>query len=65
VEKEKARLSAELEKTQKEIARVEGKLSNEEFVKKAPEKVVNAERAKLDGYRRTLENLTAAMEKLK
>ncbi len=65
LEKEKARLAGEMEKTQKEIQRVQGKLANEEFVKKAPEKVVNAERAKLEGYQRTLENLTAAMEKLK
>ena len=65
VAKELARLEAELEKTRGEIARVKGKLSNEEFVKKAPEKVVNAEKAKLEGFERTLENITASIAKLK
>ena len=60
-----AALEAELEKTRGEIARVKGKLSNEEFVKKAPEKVVNAEKAKLEGFERTLENITASIAKLK
>jgi len=40
-----------------EIARIETKLSNEQFVKKAPEKVVLAEREKLIGYQKTLQNI--------
>ena len=35
----------------------EKKLSNAQFVNKAPEKVVSAEREKLKGYQATLENL--------
>ncbi|MBE6591711.1 MAG: valine--tRNA ligase [Ruminococcaceae bacterium] len=65
LEKELARLNGEKAKTENEIKRLEGKLSNSEFVSKAPEKVVNAEKAKLEGYKRTLENINASIEKLK
>lgn len=64
VEKEKARLSAELERITNEIKRVEGKLGNSEFVSKAPEKVVNAEREKLEKHKATYMNLQSALEKL-
>jgi valyl-tRNA synthetase len=40
-----------------EIKRAEGKLANEKFVAKAPPAVVDAERAKLEGYRTELERL--------
>ena len=39
----------------KEIARAEGMLANERFVANAPSDVVDAERAKLDRYRRELD----------
>ena len=51
VAKELERLAAEREKLDGEIKRVEGKLANQEFVSKAPEKVVNAEKEKLEKYR--------------
>ena len=51
VAKELERLAAEREKLDGEIKRVEGKLANQEFVSKAPEKVINAEREKLEKYR--------------
>ena len=53
LEKEKARLSAELSKIEGEIKRTEGKLANEGFTSKAPAAVVEAERAKLEKYRAT------------
>src|SRR6478672_2354210 len=43
---------AERERLRKEIARAEGMLANERFVANAPADVVDAERAKLDRYRR-------------
>lgn len=46
-DKELARLSKEIEKWQKEVARFEGKLNNEKFVSKAPAEVIEQERAKL------------------
>ena len=63
-EKEKARLSAELKKTEGEIARLEGKLSNQGFVAKAPAAVVEAERVKLEKYKATREQLVSALAKL-
>jgi len=46
-EKELARLNNELAKVEKDIAALSGKLSNKNFVDKAPAAVVDAERAKL------------------
>ncbi len=63
-EKEKARLSTEIKKTEGEIARLCGKLSNEGFLAKAPAQVVEGEKAKLEKYKATLEALQAALAKL-
>jgi valyl-tRNA synthetase len=46
---------AEIERLQKEIARAENVLANERFVEKAPPEVVEAEREKLERYRRELD----------
>ncbi len=56
-EKEIARLTAEKKKIEKEIARVDGKLSNQAFLSKAPEKVVMAEKEKQLKYHDTLEKV--------
>jgi valyl-tRNA synthetase len=53
------RLGARAEQLEQEISRVEGKLSNERFVEKAPAEVVEGEREKLEGYRQALERLRA------
>ena len=63
-EKEKARLNAELTKVQGEIDRLVKKLSNEEFVKKAPEKVVNLEKEKLAKYESTKQGILDALASL-
>jgi valyl-tRNA synthetase len=49
---------AEIDRLRREIARAEGMLANERFVKNAPEHVVAAEREKLERYRRELEALS-------
>ena len=64
-------LAKELERLNKEFARVTGeierldkKLSNPGFTGKAPANVVEAERAKLAQYRATLDGISAAKAKL-
>ncbi|WP_332401790.1 valine--tRNA ligase [Vibrio metschnikovii] len=51
------RLAKEIAKTEGEIKRIEGKLSNQGFVAKAPEAVVAVERDKLNSYQETLVKL--------
>ena len=46
-EKELVRLNKELENAENEIARAKGKLSNEGFLSKAPQNLVENEKAKL------------------
>lgn len=50
IEKEIGRLNKEKENLEQELNRVRGKLSNEAFVGKAPEKVIKAEQDKLERY---------------
>ena len=67
VEKEIARISKELDNAKKFLASLEAKLSNEKFIARAPEAVVNAEREKAAKHRdliAQLEQSLAAMEKL-
>ena len=45
---------AEVERLRKEVARAEGMLANDRFVQNAPAEVVDAERDKLERYRREL-----------
>ena len=65
--KEIERISKELEKAQKFLSSLEAKLSNEKFVGRAPEAVVNAEREKAAKQRDLIAQLTeslAAMQKM-
>jgi len=64
-EAELERLNKENDRLNKEVKRIEGKLSNEGFVKKAPEKVVNEERAKLENYKEMLDKVLARLEQVK
>ncbi len=50
LDEEIARLEKEYDKLNKEVERVQKKLSNEGFVKKAPEKVIEEEKAKEKDY---------------
>lgn len=63
-EKEIERLEKEKEKLEGEIKRVVGKLSNEGFVKKAPEKVVNEEKEKQRKYEEMLQNVIERLESI-
>ncbi|BBE71137.1 valine--tRNA ligase [Oharaeibacter diazotrophicus] len=61
---ETARLSKEADKLAGEIARIDKKLSNEQFVAKAPEEVVEEERAKREGYAERLAKVREALARL-
>ena len=65
VAKELDRISKELEKARKNLAGIEGKLSNENFTARAPEAVVNAERAKADKARDLIAQLVESEAALK
>ncbi|MCI5994274.1 MAG: class I tRNA ligase family protein, partial [Clostridiales bacterium] len=63
-EKELARIAREKENCQKQIAMFESKLSNESFVARAPEKVVNDQREKLAKARALLAQLEESERRL-
>ncbi|MHA7137110.1 valine--tRNA ligase [Rossellomorea arthrocnemi] len=65
IEEEIARLQKELEKWTKEVSRVQGKLNNEKFVSKAPQNVVDEEKAKEKDYLEKQATVKARIEELK
>lgn len=65
INQEIARLEKELDKWTKEVDRVQKKLSNEGFVKKAPENIVEAERRKEKDYLEKQAKVKARLEELK
>lgn len=62
-EKEKERLNKEKKKALSEIKRVEGKLNNPGFVNKAPEKLVEEEKAKKEKYEEMLKSIEERLAK--
>ena len=64
-EEEMARLTKELASAENEIARATKKLENAEFVAKAPAKLVDAERSKIETFTAKCEKIRAAIENLK
>jgi valyl-tRNA synthetase len=65
LDKERQRISKELEKARENLMRLESKLSNTAFTSRAPEAVVNAEREKAEKARALiakLEESASAME---
>ena len=65
VAKEIERIGKELEKAQKFLKSIEGKLSNEKFVSKAPEAVVAAEKEKAAKTAALIEQLQQSLEAMK
>ena len=65
IEDEIKRLEQEKAKLEKEVERLVKKLGNENFVKKAPEAVVNEERAKEADYNKQLTAVTERIAELK
>ena len=64
LDKEMERLAKEKENLEKELARVNGKLSNEKFVSKAPESVVQEEREKKDKYQNMMDKVLEQITKM-
>ncbi|GLB58387.1 valine--tRNA ligase [Cytobacillus sp. NCCP-133] len=65
IEEEVARLQKERDKLNKEVERVQKKLSNEGFIKKAPEKVIEEEKAKEQDYSEKRAAVEARIKELK
>ena len=65
VTKERERITKEQATVLKEIARLEGKLSNQGFLAKAPADIVAKEQAKLADYKQKQQALTEREEFLK
>jgi valyl-tRNA synthetase len=63
-EAELARLDKAIDKLEKDAARTRGKLSNENFVSKAPAAVIDKEKAKLSEAESTLEKMLAQKEQI-
>ncbi|WP_026941905.1 valine--tRNA ligase [Hellea balneolensis] len=61
---ERKRLSKEIEKTEAEILKIDKKLMNPAFTDKAPEKVVNLQKERREGYVAELEKLKEALANL-
>ena len=65
VKKEVERLTKELENTENEIARAQGKLNNAGFVAKAPAQLIENEKAKLQKYIDLKEKIALSIENFK
>ena len=63
-EKEKERLTKEKAKLEGEIKRVNGKLSNQGFLAKAPEKLVNEEKAKKEKFEEMMKSVLERLENI-
>jgi valyl-tRNA synthetase len=61
---ERTRLTKEIAKCDADIARVDQKLGNADFLKRAPEEIVEGEREKRDEARARKEKLAEALERL-
>ena len=64
IDAEKARLTKAIEKLEKELGQIKGKLSNEKFVANAPEHVVDESRARLETGAEELSTLQEAMQRV-
>ena len=64
IEKEKVRLAAEIERVSGEIERAKGKLANQNFVNRAPKKLVEDEQEKVKKYEAMKAKLEAQLAEL-
>ena len=64
LDEERERLNRELAKQEKELTRLEGKLSNPKFTDRAPEEVVLAEQRKQQAAREAVVKISSQLERL-
>ena len=64
LEKEISRLNKDLAKVSQELKKTEGKLANRDFIKRAPEDVVEKEKGKLDEFQNHKKKLEEILGKL-
>ncbi len=65
LQKERERIEKEIKTAKDDLARTEGKLSNQGFIAKAPQAVVEAEKEKAQKLRDLIENLNESLSTLK
>ncbi|NLJ79959.1 MAG: valine--tRNA ligase [Firmicutes bacterium] len=64
LKEEMQRIKRELENAQKELQRAEQKLANEDFITKAPKRVVEKERQKREAYSSTVKQLLKLLQEM-
>ena len=64
IDQERSRLTKEIDKVTQDIARIDGKLANENFVSKAPEHVVETQRERREEAAQTKAKLADALARL-
>jgi len=65
LDEERARLAKEVGKSEDELARVQKKLANADFIAKAKEEVVGKERRKANEFEDKIRTLKNSLEKLR
>ena len=65
VKEEETRLTKEVKKVGDELARVQSKLSNSQFLSKAKEEVIQKERDKATQYEEKIRTLNQSLERLR
>ncbi len=65
IEAEIERLNKEKDTAMSELSRAQGMLSNEKFVSKAPEKLIEAEKEKVQKYTEVIEKIDSRLKELK
>jgi valyl-tRNA synthetase len=61
---ERGRLTREIARIQAEIAKAETKLSNDDFLKRAPAKIIEQEKCRLVNFVATMDKLKEQLQKL-
>ena len=64
IAQEQARLKKEMDKLKGEIGKLDKKLSNDQFLAKAPSEVVEEQRERLADSQQTMDKLQTALERL-